>query len=338
MKHQASVSPKGLYSVASATSKAGLTATVYKSEDGDWTLEAGALVLANRGICAIDEFSQMKPEDTYALYEAMEQQTVTIHKANIHATLPAKTAVLAGMNPKFGRISISEPLISQIEISPPLFERFDLKFLLRDIPNRELDERIIKRISAREKGKIDTIYDVDFIKHHIAYSRQKYNPILPDAVENKLQDFYHKLRDESHNVGGQSIITITSREYNTLIRLTQAIAKMKLRKKAKVDDAELAIWILRQSLQDLGLDTTGGGDILSFQFGATQDEIVIEDKKTRLLKLIPFEPDLIDRQALMDKSEESHMDADWVEKSLEKMKQQGLIFEPRPMQYGRIKS
>src|SRR6056297_3313534 len=141
------ISPKGRYVVGKSASGAGLTATVVRDEYlKGWSLEAGAMVLSNKGLVCIDELEKMDPQDRSAMHEAMEQQTVTISKANVQATLRAETSVLAAANPKFGRFDPYQSIAQQIELPPTLINRFDIIFTLRDIPNREKDERIAKHV------------------------------------------------------------------------------------------------------------------------------------------------------------------------------------------------
>jgi replicative DNA helicase Mcm len=143
----ANISPKGRYVVGKSTSGAGLTATVVRDEYlRGWSLEAGAMVLANKGLVCIDELEKMDPQDRSAMHEAMEQQTVTISKANVQASLKAQTSVLAAANPKFGRFDPYQPVAQQIDLPPTLINRFDIIFTLRDVPDKKKDERIATHV------------------------------------------------------------------------------------------------------------------------------------------------------------------------------------------------
>jgi len=134
----ANISPKGRYVVGKSASGAGLTATVVRDEYlRGWSLEAGAMVLANKGLVCIDELEKMDPGDRSAMHEAMEQQTVTISKANVQATLRSETSVLAAANPKFGRFDPYQSIAQQIDLPPTLINRFDVIFTLRDLPDKE---------------------------------------------------------------------------------------------------------------------------------------------------------------------------------------------------------
>jgi len=150
LNFMASISPKGRYVVGKSASGAGITATVVRDEYlRGWSLEAGAMVLANKGLVCIDELEKMDPNDRSAMHEAMEQQTITVSKANVQATLRAETSVLAAANPKFGRFDPYQAIAQQIDLPPTLINRFDIIFTLKDIPSREKDEKIAKHVLAR---------------------------------------------------------------------------------------------------------------------------------------------------------------------------------------------
>ncbi|MCK5548740.1 MAG: minichromosome maintenance protein MCM, partial [Thermoplasmata archaeon] len=166
--------PRGRYVSGKGVTGAGLTATVTKDEQfmGGWVLEAGALVLANKGLLSIDEFEKMSQEDQVAMHEALEQGSISIAKASIVATLPAKTSVLAGGNPKFSRFDPYVPISKQITIPDTLLSRFDLKFALRDVPNQEQDKNIVDHVLAVRQdenfeGAIPKL-DSKFIRKYIA--------------------------------------------------------------------------------------------------------------------------------------------------------------------------
>ena len=143
LKRAQIIAPKSRYVSGKGTSGAGLTAAVVKDEFlRGWALEAGALVLSNKGFCMIDELDKMTKEDTSAMHEALEQQTVTISKANIQATLRSETTVLAAANPKFGRFDPYEVVAKQIDLPPTLINRFDLIFPIKDMPDTTNDGKL----------------------------------------------------------------------------------------------------------------------------------------------------------------------------------------------------
>jgi len=191
----ANISPKGRYVVGRSSSGAGLTASVVKDEYlKGWSLEAGAMVLANKGLVCIDELEKMAEQDQSAMHEAMEQQTVTINKANVQATLNAQTSVLAAANPKFGRFDPSQGIPQQINLPPALINRFDIIFTLRDIPNIENDTKVANHIlEEHQKEARDMIIDKELFMKYVAYARQRIKPKLTDIAVKKMRDFYVNL-------------------------------------------------------------------------------------------------------------------------------------------------
>ena len=183
----------------------------------------------------------MDKKEKQALLEAMEQQTVSIAKASIVATLPAQTSILAAANPKFGRFDPGEKIISQIDIDAPLLSRFDLIFVLRDKPG-ELDELIAERILTEH---IEPEIDYELFRKYIAYARKIY-PILSEEAKKRLKEYYISLRRKSKDV-----IHITARELESLIRLAEAHARVHLRDKVIVEDVEKAIELKEKSIKEI---------------------------------------------------------------------------------------
>ncbi|MEK6857696.1 MAG: minichromosome maintenance protein MCM [Nanoarchaeota archaeon] len=181
LKRIGKVSPKGRFVSGKGASGAGLTATVVRDEFlQGWSLEAGALVLANRGVCAIDELDKMSPDDTAAMHEALEGQTITISKANIQATLRCETTVLAAANPKFGRFDPYGTVASQINLPVTLINRFDLIFPIKDLPNQVNDEKMAKFILElhKEGGSKEQDITNDLLRKYFAYARTNIKPKL----------------------------------------------------------------------------------------------------------------------------------------------------------------
>src|SRR3989344_2452511 len=219
LKLTSSTIPRGKYASGGGVTGTGLTATVFKDEElGDWVLEAGALVLANKSLMAIDEFDKIDREDLSRLHEALEQQTISIAKASIVATLPAQVSVLAGANPTFGRFDPLKPMAEQTKIPETLLSRFDVKFALRDVPDRERDERLASHIleTRMHPEKIEPEISTDLLRKYIAYARKFCHPKMTrDAIE-MLKKFYLDMRGMS---GGSGTIAITLRQNEALMRL-----------------------------------------------------------------------------------------------------------------------
>ncbi len=334
LKFMSSIAPKGRYVVGKSASGAGITASVVKDEFmRGWALEAGAMVLSNKGMVCIDEIDKMNPEDRSAMHESLEQQTVTIAKANIQATLKAETSVLAAANPKFGRFEPFQVISQQIDMPPTLLNRFDVIFTLRDLPDRGKDEAIATHVLLEHKreGKKQVI-EKDLFRKYVAYSKQKYHPILTDEAINELKKFYVDLRNAptSSPEGVVKPIPISARQLDALIRLSEASAKMKLKKKVSKDDAKLAISILKYYLMQVGFDQdTKTFDIDRIATGVSTSQrskvILVREAISRLEgrmgKLIPIEE--------LEKELEEKLQKDDVEESIQKLKQTGDIFEPR---------
>ena len=245
--------PRAKYINGVSTTSAGLTATAVQGINNQWNLEAGALVLCNNGLLAIDEFTKMNDTDLNGLLEAMENGTVSISKAGITGNLPANTTILAATNPKYGSFNRYKPLIDQINIDAALFSRFDLIFLLEDKPNRERDSKIAKAILKGNDIKTETV-PLDLLRKYIGYARQNYNPTLTDEARELMQEWYINLRSKST----EENIPITARELEAIKRLAEANAKMHLRNQVTISDVKTAIKLKRISIFQIGMDPTTG--------------------------------------------------------------------------------
>lgn len=264
LKLSSDLVPRARYVSGKGTTAAGLIATVTKDEQflGGWVLEAGALVMANNSLASIDEFDKMEKTDQVAMHEAMSLQQVSIAKASIVATLPARTAVLAGANPKLGRFDPLVPIRNQLDISDTLLSRFDVKFALRDIPNLEIDTKMVDHIIQARHSKTDVkpLIPTEILRKYIGYARANCKPELTKEAAKKLEEFYVNLRAKASGkeTGEEGPIPITLRQYEGLIRLTEASAKVKLKDKATEEDAQRAIEIMKFSLRQFGFDPETG--------------------------------------------------------------------------------
>lgn len=251
------VAPKARYVAGKGASGAGLTAAVVKDEFiRGWALEAGALVLTNQGICMIDELDKMSNEDRSAMHEALEQQTVSIAKANIQATLRAETTVLAAANPKFGRFSLADPIAEQIDLQPTLLSRFDLIFAIKDIPNPDRDAEMagfildMHRKSSHESPDIDT----STMKKYIAYAR-RFTPKLTEGAFGEIKSYYVSMRGKGSE-GESKSVPITPRQLEALVRLSEAAAKARFSNTVERQDSKLAIDLVEYYLMQFGMDTS----------------------------------------------------------------------------------
>ncbi len=331
----ANVSPKGRYVVGKSTSGAGLTASVVRDEYlKGWSLEAGAMVLANKGLVCIDELEKMDQTDQSAMHEAMEQQTVTISKANVQATLKAQTSVLAAANPKFGRFDPTQSIPQQINLPPALINRFDLIFTMRDIPNLSNDTKVADHIlEEHQKEAKEMLIEKELFRKYIAYARQRVQPKLTDDAVLEMKKFYVGLRNRPM-IEGQEMrtIPISARQLNSLIRMAEAAAKLRMSDKVEKRDAETAIGLLKYYLEQVGFDEeTGEIDIdkISGKIKSSQRNkiFIVRDTIYSLSKELG-EAESIPVEKIEEKLEGklSHED---IEDSIERLRREGTIFQPK---------
>ncbi|HKZ34188.1 MAG TPA: minichromosome maintenance protein MCM [Candidatus Nanoarchaeia archaeon] len=339
LNFMARISPKGRYVVGKSATGAGLTATVVRDEYlRGWSLEAGSMVLANRGLLCIDELEKMDPGDRSAMHEAMEQQTVTISKANVHATLRAETSVLAAANPKFGRFDPFQSIAQQIDLPPTLINRFDVIFPLRDLPNREKDELIATHV-LREHQKMgeDMLISKDLLRKYVAFAKQRIKPALGDEAVEEIKKFYVELRNTP--VSGEAAvrpIPISARQLQALIRMSEASAKMRLSETVDSGDAKRAIEIMKYYLMQVGydyesktfdIDRGTGGMPASQRNKVFIVRDTITQLESRLGKMIPIEE--IEREL------EGKLTKDEIEEAITKLDVSGVVFRPRRGYVGR---
>lgn len=256
LKYIQELSRKSRYVSGKSVSGVGLTAMTSRDETtGDWTLEAGAMVLANNGTLCIDEFEKMDESDRSNLHEGMEQGTISVSRANIQAKLNANTTILAGANPKMGRFDDSKELAPQINLIPSLLSRFDFIFIMRDIPDKARDSLIVDKIFSEHcEDKIDEDFlDKDTYRKYIAYAK-RIHPRLGDGALRVLKNYYIGLRDTCGDIAGKKAIPMGARQIEGLIRFSEASAKMRLSKLVTIADAEYAIKIMEAYLKEVGYD------------------------------------------------------------------------------------
>ena len=329
----ANISPNGRYVVGKSASGAGLTATVVRDEYlRGWSLEAGAMVLANKGLVCIDELEKMDPNDRSAMHEAMEQQTITVSKANVQATLRAETSVLAAANPKFGRFDPYQSIAQQIDLPPTLINRFDVIFTLRDIPDREKDERIATHVLQEHQKQGETmLIPREIFRKYVAYAKQRIKPKLSDEAVKEIKKFYVDLRNKP--VASESAmrpIPISARQLQALIRMAEASAKLRLNKTVTIEDAKKAIELMKYYLMQVGYDyesKTFDIDRISSKFSSSQRNKIITVRDTitelesKLGKMVPVEE--------IEKELEGKMDKNEITEAINKLVINTEIFKPR---------
>jgi replicative DNA helicase Mcm len=321
------LAPKGVFASGRGATGAGLTATAVKDEfgDGGWSLEAGALVLADRGIACVDEFDKMSTEDRSSMHEAMEQQTVSVAKAGMLAQFSARTAILAAANPKLGRFDQYRPISEQINLPPTIVSRFDLIFTVRD----DIDDtkNIAKHIldSVLSPSKMAPPISPEFLRLYIAYSRQHSFPVLLEEARKELEEYYVNRREASRD----SAIPLTARQLWAVIRLARASARVRLSDTATLEDARNAIRLLDASLQDVGIDIESGSvDIDKIMTGVTKTQ---RDKIQIIISIIKeLEKDYATAKKgeILEMAEKKGLDKGDVDRLLEVLKKNGEIYEP----------
>ncbi|MDR0309353.1 MAG: minichromosome maintenance protein MCM, partial [Candidatus Methanoplasma sp.] len=287
LRYMSTLAPRGIYASGKSASAAGLTAAAVKDEfgDGRWTLEAGALVLADKGLACIDELDKMTSQDRSSLHEAMESQRISVAKAGITATLQCRCSLLAAANPKYGRFETEGASITnQIDLPPALMSRFDLIFVLTDKPNakadRELTAHILnvhRRGQARQMGEdlslvvgvdinkirnetdnVKPVYEQEIMRKYVAYSK-RIVPVMTDKAMSMIEDDYLSIR--AMGTGDNASVPITARQLEAYVRLSEASARMRLSRTIEKEDADRAVKLVGYYLGRLLAPDGGQWDI-----------------------------------------------------------------------------
>ncbi|WP_456467626.1 minichromosome maintenance protein MCM [Archaeoglobus sp.] len=347
------IAPRSVYTTGKGTTTAGLTATAVRDEvDGRWTLEAGALVLADKGVALVDEIDKMRKEDRSALHEALEQQTISIAKAGINAILRARCALLGAANPKYGRFEKYTPIAEQIEMSPTLLSRFDLIFVLTDEPDEEKDRKLVDHIlQSHQLGemveraknvlaeysedvirakavRIEPEVNPELLRKYIAYARKTVYPILTDEAKKRIEDFYLSLRSR---VKENSPVPITARQLESIVRLAEASARVRLSDRVEVEDVDRVIRIMEKSLMQIAVDPETGEIDIDLAYSGTskrqRDRIMVIKKIIENLE--PSYEKGVPEEEILAEAEREGIERSRAKEILSKLKQHGEVYTPR---------
>jgi len=339
LKFCARIAPRGLYTSGRGSTAAGLTAAVVRDASGIFMLEAGAVVLGDQGLVCIDEFDKMRPEDRSALHEVMEQQSASIAKGGIVATLNARTSILAAANPMFGKYDIFKNIYENVNLPMPLLTRFDLVFIVRDIPSQEKDRNIAQHIiSQHASSGTDTtsLIDIDILTKYLSYAKRG-EPVLTKEAENLIMEFYLKMR----NISGddkENMITITPRQLEGLIRLATARARLLLKNQVEGEDADRAIYLFNEMLKNSGTDVNTGKVDIGVLQGRPKSEVSKLQMFMEILRTLEGEPkssvpeqEFVDELVKSDKFSEEE-----ARNYIRRMIRDASIYESKPGHYNTV--
>ncbi|MEO9276962.1 MAG: minichromosome maintenance protein MCM [Nitrososphaera sp.] len=336
LKFCARIAPRGLYTSGRGSTAAGLTAAVVRDKIGIMMLEAGAVVLGDQGLVCIDEFDKMKPEDRSALHETMEQQSVSIAKGGIVATLNARTSILAAANPMYGKYDPFKNITENVNLPVPLLTRFDLIFVVRDIPSKERDARIAKHIlNLHRTSGSDTksLIDVDILTKYLSYAK-RFDPVLTQEAEEKILDYYMRMR----NVESEGMITVTPRQLEGLIRLSTARARLLMKPQVDGEDADRAIFLIQSMLEDAGVDVNTGKVDLGVLQGRPHSEV----SKMQLFMDVMKSLEGDEKRPVEEKTfvkelvKTGKFNEEEARKYIKKLQRESAIYESKPGHYNRV--
>ncbi|AIF69489.1 hypothetical protein PAP_05430 [Palaeococcus pacificus DY20341] len=341
LRYVANLAPRAIYTSGKSSSAAGLTAAAVRDElTGSWVLEAGVLVLADMGVALIDEFDKMSDRDRSAIHEALEQQSISISKAGITATLNSRTTVIAAANPKYGRFNRAKPLPEQLDLPPTLLSRFDLIFVLLDEPDENIDSDIATHILKVRRGEAEAVapkVPYDLLKKYIAYARKNIHPVLSKEAMDEIKRYYIRMRKRAkvgNSEEGVKPMPITARQLEALIRLSEAHARMRLSDVVTREDAKEAIAIMEYALKQVAMDEEGMLDISILEVGKSSKQINKIERMVSIIKRLENKNEWgapIDD--IISEAVESGMKKDEARKLIERLFNEGQIYSPRDGYY-----
>lgn len=330
LKFAAKIAPRGLYTSGRGSTAAGLTAAVIRDKSGIMMLEAGAVVLGDQGLVCIDEFDKIKPEDRSALHEVMEQQTCSVAKGGIVATLNARTSILSAANPMYGKYDPYKNITENVNLPVPLLTRFDLIFIVRDIPEKDKDNLIASHILEIHKDvtrAAKPAIDIDLFSKYLTYAR-RLEPTLTSEAIDIIRGYYMDMR----RAESEGMITVTPRQLEGLVRLATARARILLKDRVEADDAKRAIYLVDQMLKTAGVDVNTGKMDVGVLYGKPQSEVSKQKLFMEVFNGIsgPDNNEVEDKNLVAELVKTGRFTDEEARTQISKFNREGRIYERRP--------
>ena len=355
IRYMSGLAPRGIYTSGKSSSGAGLTAAAVKDDfgDGRWTLEAGAMVLADRGLLCVDEIDKMDKNDQSSMHEGMEQQSISVAKAGITATLQSRCSVLGAANPKQGRFDEFSPIAEQINFPPALLSRFDVIFVLQDKPEVNRDGLLARHILNVHRGgamleqiraddtehtmdeveailrKVEPALSKEFLRKYVAYAKRTCHPILTEEGRDRLVSYYVDLRRQAQGEESRAI-PLTARQLEALVRLSEASARVRLSKDVLTEDTERAISIFEYYMKRIGGSEGGIMDIDMVASGVSHSQRQSVGIVKQVIRDLEAGSDHgAEYSEIVSHCERKGVSPDQVQKIVDRLKQQGEAYSPR---------
>jgi len=334
LKFVQQVAPVCVYTSGKGSSAAGLTASVIRGQNKRFTVEAGAMVLADGGTVCIDEFDKMRQDDRVAIHEAMEQQTISVAKAGITTTLNSRCSVLAAANSVFGRWDDTKGE-ENIDFMPTILSRFDCIFIVKDVHDEQRDKTLARHVMAMHinsgmnsmaREKKNEELDITTLKRFICYCRSKCGPRLDRAACDKLSNRYCQMRsgagDMERETGKRGTIPLTVRQLEAVVRIAESQAKMKLKPFAGEDEIDEALRLFQVSTLDAAMSGNLDG---AEGFTSDKDFAELQRIEKQLKRRFLVHSQVSEATIIKDLCGSQHLSERQVKRVLQAMLQRGEV-------------